>query len=153
MEPTCNQNGAKMLAWSFPGCLWESICFLMKKSGQHGWKKGSKWGTNLRKCGQKTSIKREACSDTLFDVFSMIFELFLDRFFYIFLVFFQEFEKGPTCVTTAPWRVDWGSDLPKSNQHRFKFQLKSMSKKITSNTYKQKLIFIHFWNFLGIKNG
>ena len=43
-----------------------------------------------------------------------------------FFCFFQEFEKGPTCVSTAPWRVDWGLTFSKSLQNCSKIESKSV---------------------------
>ena len=121
----------------------QSLLFDPKWS-PNGAKMELKWSPNRWKCDQKASAKIGPFPDIVFIWFLVIFELFLDWFFYIFRCFFQGFEKGPTCVSTAPWRVDWGSDVPKSNPKQLKNIPKSTSKTSTS-TNAEKCRFVAIW--------
>ena len=86
---------------------------------------------------------------TLFIVFIDFWGLFLSLFVSKIERFTRFPQKSPTCVSTAPWRVDWGSDLSKFIQKLSNIDSKSVLKTRPS----KKVQTIDFLSILESQNG
>ena len=98
MEPTWSQNGAKMEPKCSCGASWRASERASTFWCQNGTKVEPKWTQNGAQIWENVSKKRvqkHANFQTrFFNDVSMMLGLFLDRFFNIFLLFFNNSKKG-----------------------------------------------------------